>query len=118
MLVGIRGVYVQTSRVLTMASNSCSFASDETSCRSIFQSSLVGSALLAFCSLFVFGSVIFGTTIDPVRGFVGTLVISQLNNLEDILPVQQVSRSYINTQAADVTDGALPKKVQAQYTIS
>lgn len=85
MLVGIRGVYVQTSRVLTMASNSCSFASDETSCRSIFQSSLVGSALLAFCSLFVFGSVIFGTTIDPVRGLVGTLVISQLNKLEQKL---------------------------------
>ena len=98
----------------TMVSNSCSFASEETSCRSVFQSSLVVSPL----PLFVPGSVIFGTTIDPVRGFVGTLVISQLNNLEDILPVQQVSRSYINTQAADVTDGALPKKVQAQYTIS
>lgn len=78
-----------------MVSSSCNFASDETSCRSVFQSSLVGAPLLTCCSLLVSGSAIFGTTIDPVRGFVGTLVISQLTHLEmqDILSVQQVSRS-------------------------
>ena len=78
-----------------MVSNSCNFASEETSCRSVFEPSVVGSLLSTCCSLFMPGSAIFGTTIDPVRGFAGTLVISQLNHLEmqDILSVQQVLRS-------------------------
>lgn len=59
----------------TIASNFWSFASDDTSCRSVAHTSF--SLLPVICSWLrlvlelALGSVIFGTTIDPARDFIG-----------------------------------------------
>lgn len=53
--------------MLTIDSSCCNLASEETSCRSVVQMSVLAGASSTFVTGAAFGSAIFGTTIEVER---------------------------------------------------